>query len=259
MKLRILRGARAGARDRGVIALTADNGAWVMINVSAAVALDLGERTHDGAPSLSSLAGVVLTDAHVDHAAGLLNLRAESPVELFATPSVFENLTGTLPMLPVLDHRCGVRWHMVPVAGDCRVAPFQVAALPTLAFTAIATDTPPVPYATRDGEPSVGDTIALIVRDQRTGQSVFCAPGLSQIGAQEFDWMRDADCLLMDAPSSGTLAEMDSISAELLSDLPARHKVLWAPPHAANPSARSPKALTGRGIEWAYDGLEITL
>lgn len=262
MKLRILRGTRASARERGGIALAADDGRWVMVNLSAAVALELSEQhtvSHDAGLSLHSLAGVVLTDAHVDHAGGLLNLRIGVPLELYATPSVFEDLTGTLAMLPVLDHYCGVHWHLVPVAGDRRVAAFQVDALPSLQFVAIATDARLPPYASHSGDPTVGDTVALAVRDLSTGQSVFCAPGLTQIGAAEFDWMRQADCLVMDAPAPSRPQQDDSLSVELLSGLPAKRKVLWAALHGGDKAASEQVALAERGIEWAYDGLEIEL
>lgn len=262
MKLRILRGTRASARERGGIALAADDGRWVMVNLSAAVALELSERqalSQDAGLSLANLAGVILTDTHVDHAGGLLTLRIGAPLELYATPSVFEDLTGTLAMLPVLDHYCGVHWHLVPVAGDRRVAAFQVDALPSLQFVAVATDARPPPYASHSADPAVGDTIALSVRDLGTGQSVFYAPGLTQIGSAEFDWMQQADCLVMDEPAPSQLPRDDSLSVELLSGLPARRKVLWAAPRDGDEAASEDRALAERGIEWAYDGLEIEL
>ncbi len=262
MKLRILRGAKANPRERGVIALAADDGAWVMVNLSTAVALELCEQhalPRATGLSLTNLAGVILTDAHVDHTGGLLSLRIGAPLELYATSSVFESLTSTLPVLTVLDHYCGVHWHLVPVAGDRRVAQFQVNSLPSLEFVAIATDVQPPPYAANSRDPAVGDTLALTVRDLSTGQSMFCAPGLTQIGAFEFDWMRQADCLLMDAPASSHALPVDSLAVELLSGLPARHKVLWPSQRDGAEPVQSPTAPAGRGIEWAYDGLEIEL
>ena len=168
---------------------------------------------------------------------------------------MFEDLTTTLPVLPVLQHYCGVHWHMVPVAGDTRVASFRVEGMPTLEFTALATQMPTPPHSAHHLQPLVGDSIALAVRDLATGQRVFCAPGLTRVGPIEFDWMREADCLLVDGHGIDGLPAQDAPAwVELLSGLPARHKVLFAD-EAEHPR----QALADRGIALAYDGLEIEL
>ena len=202
---------------------------------------------------------VVLTDAQVDHVGGLLSLRDGAPIDLYATPAVFEQLTTELPVLPVLQHYCAVHWHVVPVAGDRRVASFRVDGMPTLQFTAVATQSPLPPHlasTTRGEQPQVGDSIALAVQDLATGQRVFCAPGLSQIGATEFEWMREADCLLLDnlLPDTG-MAAGDQPWLDLLRGMPARHKVLFAD----EPDTEGDAALAEEGIALAYDGMEIEL
>lgn len=269
VKLLILRGGGArrrgprqapqplSTRERGVLAIEAD-GHWVLINMSPAVAhqLEADERLerHDGLPD-APVRALVLTDAQVDHVGGLLSLREGAPIDLYATPVVFEELTTSLPVLPVLQHYCGVHWHVVPVAGDRRVAPFQVEGLPSLAFTALAIEAPAPRHSPQHEQPAVGSTIALAVQDVNTGQRLFCAPGLASIGATEFDWMKTADCLLVDGQAVADTAADDAGPAawvELLAGLPARHKVLLAREEAA-------PALAGRGIALAYDGMEIEL
>jgi pyrroloquinoline quinone biosynthesis protein B len=264
MKLRILRGALAPLGDRGAIAVASDDGAWALVNLSPAVALELGpERrpaTRHGLPA-SAPAAVILTDAHIDHVAGLLSLREGDPLALYATPAVFEDLTASLPMLTVLDHYCGVHWHMVPVAGDRRVAEFQVHGLPGLQFSALAIEAPAPPWSAHGDQPVAGDTIALVVRDLATGQSAFCAPGLAQIGPDEFGWMRQADCVLIDAPSDdnpGAPAPGEPPWVDLLAGIPARHKVLWDR-HGVSAPAAQPTRWAQHGIELAYDGMEIVL
>jgi pyrroloquinoline quinone biosynthesis protein B len=123
--------------------------------------------------------------------------------------------------------------------------------MPTLEFTAIATQATTPLHSANHQHPVIGDTIALAVRDRITGQRVFCAPGLSRFGAFEFDWMRQADCLLVDGQAP---AEREPDWVEQLSRLPARHKVLF---EDGTPTRR--QALAVRGIEMAYDGLEIEL
>lgn len=251
-------GPSRGASDRGITALGCADGGWVLVNVSASVARQLAQcRLADSHPELAhaSVRAVVLTDAQLEHVGGLLALRDGGAIELYATPAVFEDLTTTLPVLPVLQHYCGVHWHVVPVAGDTRAASFRVEGLPTLEFTALATQMPAPPHSAHHLQPLVGDSIALAVRDLVTGQRVFCAPGLTRIGAHEFDWMREADCLLVDGPQEAAARLSDDPDwMELLSELPARHKVLFA-----HGEGDGQAALAARGIALAYDGMEIEL
>lgn len=280
MKIVILRGGplapselelgRCGDTDRGVTAL-GSGGRWVLINVSAAVAHQLARdatlEQHAGllqadGDAQADVRAVVLTDAQIGHVGGLIGLRGGAQIDLYATPAVFEDLTTTLPVLPVLRHYCGVHWHVVPVAGDRRVAQFQVEGLPQLEFTALATRAAPPPHSSHHGNPVVGDSIALAVRDLVTGQRVFCAPVGAHIGALEFDWMRQADCLLVDplAPMSRELQARAPDWVQLLSQLPARHKVLMADgPCDADGRHAAPQALAARGISVAFDRMAIEL
>jgi pyrroloquinoline quinone biosynthesis protein B len=271
MKIVILRGGQAlrrrrdatgagnSTRERGVLALGNGSGRWVLVNMSPGVAhqldSDLRLDSHPGLPE-PEVRAVVLTDAQVDHVGGLLSLRDGAPIDLYATPAVFEQLTTALPVLPVLQHYCGVQWRVVPVAGDRSVAAFLVEGMPTLEFTAVATQAPLPAHLAHQAageQPQVGDSVALAVRDLATGQRAFCAPGLAQLGATEFEWMREADCLLLDNPP----AEVDSSGRrwlDLLRGMPARHKVLFA-----DAPASASAGWAEQGIALAYDGMEIEL
>jgi pyrroloquinoline quinone biosynthesis protein B len=255
-------GSAGSTRERGVMAIGNGSGRWVLVNMSPGVAhqldSDLRLDSHLGLPE-PEVRAVVLTDAQVDHVGGLLSLRDGAPIDLYATPAVFEQLTTALPVLPVLQHYCGVHWRVVPVAGDRRVASFRVEGMPSLQFTAVATQSPLPPHLAsqvRGEQPQVGDSIALAVQDLATGQRVFCAPGLSQIGATEWEWMREADCLLLDnlLPDAGTTVT-DQPWLALLRGMPARHKVLFAD----EPDAGGDAAWADEGIALAYDGMEIEL
>jgi pyrroloquinoline quinone biosynthesis protein B len=97
------------------------------------------------------------------------------------------------------------------------------------------------------------------VRDLATGQRVFCAPGLAQIGETEFEWMREADCLLLDhlpVDAAAPPAAADTPDwLQRLSRLPARHKVLFGGQSEPADAAR----WAAQGIALAYDGMEIDL
>ncbi len=81
----------APARTQSSIAVSTDGHEWVLFNASP----DLRQQIYDndilhpsGALRASPIKAVVLTNADVDHVAGLLNLRESQPFNLYATPRV---------------------------------------------------------------------------------------------------------------------------------------------------------------------------
>jgi pyrroloquinoline quinone biosynthesis protein B len=281
MKLVVLKGgdeavplaqcARAvpfSTRAPGAVALSGDGQRWVLVNVSPSVATQLATDArllrHRGLPD-ASVRAVVLTDAQVDHVTGLLSLRDGAPIHLYATPAVFEELTHTLPVLPLLEHYCGVQWHVIPVAGESREAVFHIEGQPALEFTAVATDGPLPRHASQPASAAVGETIALAVRDLVTGQRFFCAGSLAAAGFEAVEWMRQADCLLLgddrvdawpDEAVSGAacltmLAQLDRRGA--------RRTLLMGLSGSGGRVALPAGDLALHGVELAADRMEIDL
>jgi pyrroloquinoline quinone biosynthesis protein B len=192
---------RASERTQSSIAVSADGQSWVLLNASP----DIGEqiRRH---PQLhprhglrdTPIKAVVLMDAQIDHVTGLLGLREGPCIDLYATPCVFEDLTSGLPLLTVLQHYCGTRWHMLAVDGDRTRAEFEIEAVPALRFTAFAIPGKAPPYSPHRREQVTGDNIALRIESLVDGRSLFYSPGLAQVGEQELAWMNEADCVLVD-------------------------------------------------------------
>lgn len=254
------------SRADGAVALSGDGRHWVLLNVSPLVADQLATDArllrHHGLPD-AAVRAVVLTDAQVDHVTGLLSLRDGAPIHLYATPAVFEDLTHALPVLPLLEHYCGVHWHVIPVAGECRTAVFRVEGQPTLEFTAIATDGPLPPHAMRPDSPAIGETIALAVRDTVTGQRLFCASQIQRAGAAAVEWMREADCVLLGAASAAEPEDALPGGREevlaLLDGIRAPRKLLMCRQAWADAPCRVPEEWQRRGIEFAADRMEIEL
>ena len=258
MRIVFLQGGAAPGRQRGALALGDGAGNWVLLNLSPGVAQQLDSHAlrqqHSGLGH-GRVRAVLLTDAQVDHLGGLLSLHQGAPIDLYATPSVFEALTTGMPVLPVLQHYCGVHWRVVPVGGDTLVADFQVQGLPGLAFTAIAVRAPAPPHLAHDGARQVGDSIALAVHDLASGQRLYCAPGLPQFGSAEIAWMQQADCLLLDGPGPDTAPQQAQRWREQLASLPARRKLLVGAGAALPDGA----AWAEMGFSLAHDGLAIDL
>jgi hypothetical protein len=243
--------AGTGLADRSppVLALGDEAGHWLLLNAAPAAVDSLRHE-----PRLAPLAGrpglppapraVVLTDASVDQATGLLGLRHGAPLRLYTTPAVFE---GLAPALPTLQRSCGLQWKVLPVAGDRRVAEFRVDGMPTLHFTAIAACPAPAKARRRSGpaDEAVGDSIALAVHDLDTGGRLVCATAGVQLGGNGSDLLRSADGVIVNA------ALDDPAVLRGLGRLPARHKLVCG--RAAAGQADWP------GMQIARAGLEIRL
>jgi pyrroloquinoline quinone biosynthesis protein B len=260
-------------RNTGVVAVSLPGQVWVLLNITPAVAEQLNSDArllqHAGLADAQQRA-VVLTDAQIDHITGLLSLREGPPIHLYATPAVFEELTHKLPVLPMLEHYCGVHWHVIAVAGECREARFRVDGLPGIEFTAIATEAPLPPHAARAGSPVVGDSIALAMQDLSGGQRFFCAGSLGEAGAEAEAWMNGADCVLVghardqaqtrDAVQAAQVSQAESDSLARLAQMAARRKLLMCRAgEGVDASAPQRAALARQGIELALDRMEIVL
>jgi pyrroloquinoline quinone biosynthesis protein B len=277
----------AHARTQSSIAVSADGTSWVLLNASPDIGQQL--RSH---PQLhprhglrdTPIKAVVLMDAQIDHVTGLLGMREGPCIDIYATPCVFEDLTTVFPVLSVLEHYCGTRWHMLRVTGSERSAEFTVDGFASLRFTAVAIPGKAPPYSPHRREQTVGDNIALLIEDLADGRRLFYSPGLAEVGPRELQWMHDADCLLLDgtfwvedemqhaglsrktAGEMGHLPQMGDDARAGMVDVmlatAARRKVLIhinnSNPILDEASAQR-RLLDGHGIEVAYDGMEITL
>lgn len=294
MKLLVL-----GGRSSASLALSQDGEHWVLINASPHLGVELTASAalqNGQGPAGDRIGAVVLLDARVEHVTGLLCL-AESPptadrppLELHATPAVFERLCEALPVLPALHGKGqrGVRWHLLPVAGDRREAMFTLAALPDARFTAIAVEPITQPDVQAQGPlPAVGDCIALHIEVLSTGAKVCLAPARARQGAAALHWMSQADCLLVDAADldakasrrPGTPAGSGSGSGDPpgmnVGAVEAVHPLAWlgllprprklllhAPALEASGTAALAALCVGlglNGLEWASSGLVLEL
>src|SRR4051812_20282201 len=106
-------GAAARPRTQSSLAIRGADGPWLLANASPDLRQQLEALPDDGATGIRAapIAGVLLTDAEIDHTAGLLLLRESStPIRVYGTEPVRQALTEGYPVLPVLASYCGVDW-----------------------------------------------------------------------------------------------------------------------------------------------------
>jgi pyrroloquinoline quinone biosynthesis protein B len=190
---------RAKARTQSSIFVRADDSAdGVLFNASpdilqqirATPALQPARAVRD-----TAIAGVVLIDGQVDHATGLFMLRERgSPLPLWCTDAVADDLTQGNPVLRVLEHYCGVaRQRIVPDG-----TPFAIPGVSNLEFRAFALASKAAPYSPHRDAPVPGDNIGVLIADRTSGRSAFYAPGLGAMTPALFDTMCGADAVLVD-------------------------------------------------------------
>ena len=97
---------RVKPRTQSSVAVTVDGASWVLLNAS----IDLRQQILNtpvlqpkGEGRSSPIAAVILTNADVDHAAGLLHLRERQPFSIWGTRSNLETL-GANRMFDVVAH-----------------------------------------------------------------------------------------------------------------------------------------------------------
>ena len=272
----------ARPRTQSSIALSGDGVSWLLCNASPDI---LGQLR--SAPALqparslrdTAIRAVLLIDAQIDHATGLLMLREHrQPLDIWSTEPVRDDLENGNPIFRVLGHYCGVSWHPVPTNGTT----FQVPNVPGLAFTAHALKSNAPPYSPRRDRPMPGDNIGIEVTDLASGRRLFYAPGLCEIDDEVAAAMAGASCTLVD----GTCWSDDELIAlgvskkrardmghrpldgdagmlELLSRMPATTRKVLIHINNTNPILDEDSAehmrVRSAGIEIAYDGMEIAL
>ncbi|CAN7300993.1 pyrroloquinoline quinone biosynthesis protein PqqB [Caballeronia sp. LjRoot29] len=198
---------KAQRRTQSSIAVSANGEDWLLINASpdllAQIAahpeLQPARRVRD-----SGIAAVITMDAQIDHVTGLLMLRErDTPLPLYVTDAVLQDLSTGLPVVSILAHYCGVERHAIPLDGSS----FAVPALPGIRIEALPLSSKAPPFSPHREAPQRGDNIGLTFIDEHSGKRAFYAPGLGALEPHVLEAMNAADLLLVD----GTLWTPDEM------------------------------------------------
>jgi len=261
--------------NQSSIAIQATEGDWFLVNASPDVRqqLELLRDTKLLSIRANPIAGVILTDAEIDHTTGLIILRESAqPLRVYGTEIVKKALTEGFPLLKTLESYCGVEWSSLEVGSTVSLTPNLEVEVFVLAAKA--------PKYMRSH--IAGDwVIGLTFSDRVTSKVVTYAPGLAEFSDRLLKRFESSDCILVDGTfwqnddlltlgiSTRTARDMGHLplagfdgSLHYLSQLKHPRKILvhinnTNPIHIA--SSKERLMVETAGIEVGCDGLTIQL
>lgn len=273
---------RATARTQSSVTVTGDNENWVLFNASPDILTQFQQFPElQPARALRDTAvkAIVLIDGQIDHTTGLYMLREHrQPHEIWCTPPVQEDLTQGNPLFRLLGHYCGVNWNALPIDESV----FEMKHVPNLRFHAHHLRSNAPPYSPRRDKPVPGDNVGVTIEDTTSGRKIYYAPGLVDIEPHVWAAMQAADVVLVDG-TFWTDDEMIALGASKkyardmghlpqtgengmmawLDKLPKTTRKILIHINNTNPILNEDSAqrreLESRGIEVAYDGMDITV
>lgn len=263
-------------RTQSSLAIRGGEGPWFLVNASPDARQQLEAITDPAAEGVRAppIAGVLLTDAEIDHTAGLLLLReSATPVRVYGRAGVERALRDGYPVLSILERYCGLKWHTL--------TPGQAWSLEDSSLTVEPFDVGGDAPRYLDGSGVELEASGFVFRDRAGGGVVTYVPGLARIDDAVLERFAASDLVLVDGtfwredelarlgitgrsasemghvPLSGpggtlealarlerprkALVHINNTNPILLEDSPERAEVVRA------------------GIEVAYDGLEVEL
>ena len=182
--------ARAGSdarpRTQSSLAIRGADGPWFLANASPDLRQQL-EALSAGAGNgvrAGPAAGVLLTDAEIDHTAGLLLLRESSTaIRVYGSAAVRRALADGYPVLPILGRYCGVDWRTLEPG---RSVALDGSSLEVEAFPAGGD----APRYLADAEADV-EACGLVFRDRATGGVLTYVPGLARLDEAVLERLRE--------------------------------------------------------------------
>ncbi|MFI5613443.1 pyrroloquinoline quinone biosynthesis protein PqqB [Amycolatopsis sp. NPDC051903] len=267
-----VRSGEGVARTQSSVAVSADRRTWYLINASPDVRTQIeafpGLHPHGG--RTSPLAGVLLTDAELDHTLGLLLLREARALRLYSTPAVHKTLCDGTGVLRTLERYCPVEWTAVvggtdvPLGEGLSCRAFAVPTTKRARFGSGADD---------------GRVVGYRLTDERSGGKLGYLPGVQALTPAVREQIEGCACLLIDGTCwsddelvrlglagktsremghqpvggpDGTLAQLPSLNAR---------RVIFVHLNNTNPilldDSPERRAVVEAGAEVAVDGLEV--
>jgi len=276
--------AGLAARSQSSLAVSADGKNWCLLNASPDLRAQIGNfaaltPSVEYGARFSPLKSVILTNADVDHVAGLLNLREGQPFRLYGSAPILAAVAAN-PIFGVLADGIVSR---ATIENGMR---FEPAGCPGLAVEMFTVSGKVALYledgaASTDFASNEGDVVGLKLMDRATGAFACYIPACAEVNADLIEHIEGAAALFFD----GTLFTDDEMIAQGLSPKTGRRmghisisgddgsiaklagvdagRRIFIHINNSNPVLReaSPERLSvdSAGWEVAYDGMELTL
>lgn len=193
----------AKPQTQSSLAISADGAHWFLLNASP----DLRQQIADN-PQLhpadgirhSPIAGVVLTNADVDHVAGLLTLRESQPLTLYATGRIQSVLADNAVfnvLNPEFVDRRSVAMHepfalRFPDGAESGLE-VELFAVPGKVALWLEDAAAGADFGTREG-----DTVGVCIREPSRGAEMFYIPGCAELSPDLAARLRGAALVLFD-------------------------------------------------------------
>jgi pyrroloquinoline quinone biosynthesis protein B len=264
----------AKRRTQSSIAVSSNDVDWLLFNTSPDI-LTQFQQFPESQPARAirdtAFRSIVLLDAQIDHTTGLFMLReSKTPLNIYCTDMVYEDLTTGNPIFKILEHYCGVNWHKISTEEGNS---FEPEGISNIKVRAIPLSSKAPPYSPHRHDPHEGDNLGILLEDMTTGKKTFYAPGLGQIEAHIKPFMEEADWTNDEMKSLGIANKMSLDMGhlpqsgpggmiEVLRPLPAEKKVLI---HINNTNpilqedSDQRQLLTKENIDVAYDGMDFVV
>jgi len=239
---------RAAPRTQASIAISADGARWCLINASPDLPRQLQSlpATALAAPARTGAIGaVMLTDAELDHTAGLLSLRETGPLALYSSAAVFAWLFTTNPVFGALVQPAKFIWRPVAAPSSEPASPIEPAsgrvAAPApstdggairaadgtdlgLRYRALLVPGKVPRYVQPAPASATGGTLGYLLGDARGGRTLLYLPCVRQIDDTVMAALAGADVVLFDGSfwSDDEMArcEVGTATAQSMGHLP---------------------------------------
>ncbi len=204
---------RAKARTQSSIALSADGARWYLINASPDIRQQINafdglfpDRTPRGTP----IQAILLTNADIDHIAGLLSLRESQPLCLYSTQQVQKwvlESNAVFRALCLSPTQC--TWKTVSTSGQHELIGVD-GKDSGLRYQAFAVPSKPPAYLMGLVSQWNEETVGYKITDGYSGRSLAYVPGIKQIDVGVAAVLGTCDCFFFD----GTCWSDDELAAQ---------------------------------------------
>lgn len=279
-KLR-LRNATHQRQMNDALAISDVGKEWFLINATPDICAQIEAHTalHPG-PNLRNtpIKGILLTDAELDHTIGLLSLRQNAELDIYATTPVIAALAHDFPIQKMLEPYAQLRWQDV---GLWESFPLFKGRL-VVTVIPLGSKSPRYTSLRKDhNEESLSRSwvIGYRIMDQVTGGVVVYAPGVESWTRDLENAIENTDCIFFD----GTFWDEEELMSLGASRLTATHmghmpiagaqgslrkllsinaaRKVYVHINNTNPildhASKEYQTLMELGIEVGYDGLEL--